>query len=153
MDNNLLQLQGFREMAEKLRQMGPKLARKHLRRGPAAAAAMIRDVARMLAPHDTGEMKKDILVKRAKNRRNEMSATYELFVRSGKKSRASGRSRNVDKDSFYWRFQEFGTSRMAAQPFIRPAFEAEKEEAVKIIGEVLEAGIAEVARERERGQP
>ena len=148
MDDEILRLQGFREMAEKMRQMGPKLARKHLRRGPAAAAAMIRDVARMLAPHDTGEMKKDILVKRARDRRGEMSATYELFVRSGKKSRMSGRSRNVDKDSFYWRFQEFGTSKQAAQPFMRPAFDAEKEEAVRIIGEVLENGIQEVARER-----
>jgi len=32
----------------------------------------------------------------------------------------------VDPSAFHWRFQEYGTVRMAARPFLRPAAEAEQ---------------------------
>jgi len=39
--------------------------------------------------------------------------------------------------AFYDRYIEFGTSKMPARPFMRPAFERHKEEATKIIKEHL----------------
>ena len=33
--------------------------------------------------------------------------------------------------AFYWRFLEFGTSKMAAKPFLRPAFEAKTGQAIE----------------------
>lgn len=50
-------------------------------------------------------------------------------------------------DPFYWRFVEFGTSKMAARPFMRPAFEGTKFAAVRAI--ITDAGPrvqAEVAK-------
>jgi HK97 gp10 family phage protein len=35
--------------------------------------------------------------------------------------------------AFYWRFIEFGTSRMAAKPFMRPAFDSSKQTAREAI--------------------
>lgn len=140
-------LEGFKELAEALRELGPRVARNTLRRAVSAGAVVIRNDARSRAPVDTGEMKKDIQVKRERDNRGLMVANYSVFVRTGKKSRLSGAKRDVNKDSFYWRFVEFGTAKMAAQPFMRPAFEAKKEEAVARIGEVLDQGIQKAARE------
>lgn len=42
------------------------------------------------------------------------------------------------RPDIYWRFVEFGTSRMAAQPFIRPTAEAEQQ---PMIGRIANAGV------------
>jgi HK97 gp10 family phage protein len=141
-------LTGFKELAESLKQLGPRVAKNTLRRAVSAGAVTVRNEARARAPVDTGEMKKDIQVKREKDQRDgPLAARYSVFVRSGKKSRLSGKSRNIQKNSFYWKFIELGTSKMAAQPFLVPAFESRKEEAVKIIGEKIDEGIQKAARE------
>lgn len=142
-----LKLAGFKELADALRELGPRVARNALRRAVAAAATEIRNEARSRAPKDTGEMAKDIMVKRERDTKGGMSAKYSVFVLTGKKSRMKGKRRDVSRDSFYWRFVEFGTSKMAAKPFLRPAFESRKEEAVKVIGEKLDEGIQKAARE------
>lgn len=146
-----VQLTGFRELAAALKQLGPRVAKNTLRRAVSSGAVLVRNDARQKAPVDTGEMRKDIQVKREKDQQNgTLSAKYSVFVRTGKKSRLSGASRNVNKDSFYWKFVEFGTSKMGAQPFMRPAFETKKEEALKLIGEKLDEGIQKAARELAR---
>lgn len=144
---DLMNLTGFKELANALRELGPRVAKNTLRRSVAAGATIIRKEAMDRAPVDTGEMRKDIQVKRERDTKGEMSAKYSVFVRAGKKSRLSGRARNVQKDSYYWKFVELGTSKMAARPFMRPAFESRKEDAVKAIGEKLDEGIQKAARE------
>lgn len=144
---NLMNLTGFREMAAKMRELGPRVARNTLRRATSSGAAVIRNDVRARAPTDTGEMKRDIQIKRSRDTNGEMSAKYAVYVRVGAKSRLSGRARNVAKDSFYWIFNEFGTAKMAANPFMRPAFEAQKQAAVNKIGETLDEGIQKAARD------
>lgn len=148
-----MNLTGFKEMAEKLKQLGPRLGKNGLRAATSAAAAVIRNEARNLAPVDTGEMKKDIQFKREREVRGGelFTASYSVYTRGGKKSRLSGKARNVDKDSFYWKFVEFGTAKMQAQPFMRPAFEAKKEEAVTRLGEKLDERIQKHAADLARG--
>ena len=143
-----VRLEGFAELAAAMRELGQRAAKNALRRAVSSGAVLVRNEARANAPVDTGEMKKDIQVKREKDQRDgPLSAKYSVFVRSGKKSRLAGSGRNVDKDSFYWKFIEYGTSKMAAQPFMRPAFEAKKEDAVQAIGKVLDEAIQKAARE------
>ena len=132
-------LTGFRELAQALKELGPRVGRKHLRGSVAKGATIVRTEARNLAPKRTGEMAKDIQVKRERSPDN--VASYSVFVRTGRKSRLAGRGRNVDKNSWYWFLQEFGTVKMAANPFLRPAFEAKKEEAVDVIGAELDKRI------------
>jgi HK97 gp10 family phage protein len=132
-------LTGFRELAQALKELGPRVGRKHLRGSVAKGATLIRTEARNLAPVDTGEMRKDIQVKRERSPDN--VASYSVFVRSGKRSRLAGRARDIDKDSWYWKFIELGTVKMAAKPFLRPAFESRKEEAVDAIGAELDKRI------------
>jgi HK97 gp10 family phage protein len=47
--------------------------------------------------------------------------------------------------AYYWRFQEFGTKKMGARPFIRPAFEGLKSAAVEQIKTSLAAAIDKAA--------
>jgi HK97 gp10 family phage protein len=49
-------------------------------------------------------------------------------------------------DAFYWRFLEFGTSKMAARPFFRPAIDTVSPQLVHIVGEQLQAGIDRAAK-------
>lgn len=144
---DLMKLSGFKEMGDAMRELGPRVAKNTLRRAVSSGAAVIRNEAKSRAPVATGEMQRDIMVKRERDTKGQMSATYSVFVRSGRKSRLSGKTRDVQKDSFYWRFVEFGTSKMPARPFIRPAFEAKKDVAVSTIGEALAAGIQKAAAE------
>ena len=144
-------LTGFKELAKALKELGPRVGRKHLRGSTSKGAAVIRKKARELAPVDTGEMRKDIQIKREKTSGDNV-ASYSVYTRSGKRSRLAGKARNVDKDSFYWKFLEFGTAKMAARPFMRPAFEAEKESAVDAIGAELDKRIQKEAADLARGQ-
>jgi HK97 gp10 family phage protein len=144
-------LTGFKELADALKQLPQRVARKHLRGSTAKGATVIRKAARDLAPVDTGEMRKDIQIKRERTSGDHV-ASYSVYTRGGKRSRLAGKARNVDKDSFYWKFVEFGTAKMAAQPFMRPAFEANKEAAVDALGEELDKRIQKEATDLARGQ-
>jgi HK97 gp10 family phage protein len=49
------------------------------------------------------------------------------------------------RKGFVGSFQEFGTMHHSAQPFLRPAFDEKKDEAVKIMSDVLAEGIEKEA--------
>lgn len=66
----------------------------------------------------------DTLVNRRKQR---VGQTYQT---GGDKSNPGG-------DTWYWRFLEFGTSKMQAKPFLRPAFERNKDRALTVIADTL----------------
>lgn len=133
-----ISITGLAELEKRLLDFPDRLAKNILAGAIRAGAAVIRDEARSKAPKDTGEMARDILIKKA---RGGNGLTFHVYVRSGKKSRLAGRKRNVSRDSFYWRFVEFGTSKMGAKPFMRPAFDAKKTEAVERIKAYLSARI------------
>lgn len=48
------------------------------------------------------------------------------------------------KEAFYGRFLEYGTSKMAAQPFLRPGFEAKKKPAAAAVGDVIQTKAKEL---------
>ncbi|WP_284459683.1 HK97-gp10 family putative phage morphogenesis protein [Cupriavidus campinensis] len=52
------------------------------------------------------------------------------------------------KEAFYGYFLEYGTSKMAAQPFLRPAFEAKKTAAAAAVDEVIQTKAKELSRGR-----
>lgn len=51
-----------------------------------------------------------------------------------------------DATHFYGGFEEFGTSHQAAHPFMRPAFDRHKDEAIDILGKELWKGIDRAAK-------
>lgn len=48
--------------------------------------------------------------------------------------------------AFYGRFVEFGTSKMAAKPFLRPAYDAARAKVIKAVQERMAAELKKVAK-------
>lgn len=115
-----------------------------LRQATVAAARVVFDEVRLRAPvgdrtyetaktkHYPGFLRDHILIAFDKERSAEgIRATYLV---------------TWSKEAFYGRFLEFGTSRMAARPFLRPAYDAKKEEAVKKFQEALDEKVREMTK-------
>lgn len=109
-----VQITGLRELDDALRELAGPAARRAMRKGMRQGANVVRDEAKARAPKDTGNLKKSI---RTRERREEGGwMRYAIEVR---------------RRAFYGRFLEFGTSKMAAKPFLRPAAENKTAEAVE----------------------
>lgn len=125
--------------------------------GPARAALakgarVFRDQAIANAPRDTGLLQESIVARRdSKPHLIGASEAYFVGVKrkakryaNTKRNRGKGRAGKtyfVDGTAYYWMFAEFGTEKMAARPFLRPAFEARKEEALNVIVDELRRGL------------
>ena len=139
--------EGFAELAKRMRELPDLLARKSLRGAVNAGASVIKKEAQLRAPKLTGALAKNFYQKQIKEASTVLSQTFYVGVRSGlaryaktKANKKAGRAGKVYKDSgatFYWFFLEFGTSKMPARPFLRPAFESRKNDAVTAIGEKI----------------
>jgi HK97 gp10 family phage protein len=133
-----------RDVIEALRAIPDDLARDKgaLRFAMYGAAALIRDEARARAPEDTGRLKRSLIVvaRRGRGVRRGVIA-YRVTHRRG---RRSGRERGRQwveaysrLDAYYAPWVEYGTAKMAARPFMRPALAARADDAVKLAAERL----------------
>jgi len=141
------QLKGFDDLAAKLRAVGPALRVKAVRNALSAGARLVRDEARASAPvlskpvpyRTAGLVKKSIVVRSSKTAKRAGDVGVFVNVRPAKgarfrtktqrflgaklrtriQTRASLRGARSPVDPFYWRFLEFGTTRMRARPFLR----------------------------------
>lgn len=142
-------IEGLDTFAQALKLLPDNVSRKILRGAVAAAGKVIRDEAKSRAPVHTGSVAQGHppagTLKRAiaQGRSNRFSRpgkeVYHVFVRNsavagskGKKIVAGGKF-----DAYYWRYIEFGTSKMSARPFMRPAFEAKKDAAIEALTQYI----------------
>jgi HK97 gp10 family phage protein len=134
-----VQVKGFDELAAKLRAIVPAMRKRVLRNALAAGARLVRDDARRNAPvlvnpsqvpyRTPGLVKRSIVVRTSKEARRRGDVGVFVNVRpakgakysGGRQVRASQRGAKSKNDPFYWRFLEFGTNKMAARPFLKPA--------------------------------
>jgi HK97 gp10 family phage protein len=93
-------------------------------------------------PVDTGTLRRAIYMKQIREASDNSKQTYYVGVRRGKSERKKNR------DGYHFAFVEFGTAKMAARPFMRPAFEAKKVDAVEIIKKRLAERVEKLAREK-----
>lgn len=118
-----------------------------------AGAAVFRDEVIRGAPKDTGFLSENIGIVRDKSDSyKDVVQTYVVKVLQIKHKYANTKH-NVRKNkvgktyvttnAFYWRFFEFGSSKMAARPFIRPSFESKKGEALQAMRTKLSEKIKE----------
>ena len=140
-------VQGLRELQAALKELPDRIARNVLRGSVSAGAAVIRKEAAARAPVSAGPkrqgqpppgtLKRSVYQKQIRNLSSLVRQTFIVSVRKGKKYRNQGKKGNLSQDAWYARFVEFGTAKMAARPFLRPAFEARKGEAVAAIKDYL----------------
>lgn len=140
-----LKLTGFKELGDRLANLGPKLAARGLRATALAGALVVRDAAKQTTAWSdrTGLLRKNIIVgeKRGQGFASRQS-TYSVKVRNAKaqkytntatnrRLRRVGKKYQVEGTAFYGRFLEYGTSRMSARPWLRPAFDQSVTQAIE----------------------
>lgn len=152
-----VQIEGLDQLAAALKELPKRLAKNGLRAAVYAGAKVIRDEAKLKAPvaihalgpnqPPPGTLKRSVIMKQIPELSNQQKQTFFVTVRRGKQYRNQGKKGNLSQDAWYWRFVEFGTTRMAAQPFLRPAFDVKKNEAVTAITKRLAERIEQAAQE------
>lgn len=131
-------VRGIPELKAALKSLPEKLRKRALRNALAAGARIVRDDARqrapvlsnaMRAPYRTpGTVRSAISVRTSKVARRSGDVGVFVNVRPLKakavaafKGATGRRAAQNPRDPFYWRFLEFGTSKMRAMPFLGPA--------------------------------
>ncbi|WP_443090318.1 HK97-gp10 family putative phage morphogenesis protein [Basfia succiniciproducens] len=146
MANLTVKITGLKELGQAMnsleRKVKNRIAVKAMRKG----GAIIREQARANAPtlkrqvphRKRGTLRKAISSSTKMDKNGTVRTT--IFVRQLKTKKiiefkgTNGKSGAYNpNDPFYWRFVEFGTSKMPAQPFLRPAFSSKKEQAAREI--------------------
>ena len=140
-------IEGLAELGKALRELPERVARNGLRVSVYAGAKVVRDEARARAPKAAqslgpnqpppGTLKRSVIMKHIPELSSLTRQTFFVTVRHGKKYRKQGKKGNLSQDAWYWRFVEFGTRKMSARPFLRPALEAKRREAVQAMKDRL----------------
>lgn len=133
---------GLDDVMERMQLMRINMQKKYARKAARKAMNIARDAARQKAksfddPDSTEKIYKNIVVQQVKRKnKNPGEVVMSVGIKGGayantkenrKKGRAGEETANIGStsnpggDTFYWRFKEFGTAKMAAEPFMRPA--------------------------------
>jgi HK97 gp10 family phage protein len=138
-----VEIKGLREIQQAMMKLPRRFDRKLLNQSLLVGARLVRDDAKRRVPvlqtpdprRVRGALMKAIHAGAVRPDRH--TASVWVRVRPLTKRQIATFKRKSGKgaadnplDPFYWRFVEFGTSKMAARPFLRPAFEAKKVDAV-----------------------
>ncbi len=132
-------------IGEKLRDLGPKLARKALRRAVGKVGDMWIAEMKAKVPTDTGNLRESINKKIVTSKRgNDLSAKVSVGPTYDTKSRKPGDS--SQQPGTYGLFVELGTKSMSPSPFMRPVFDATADKAVEILADTLREDLDDVVR-------
>lgn len=149
-----VRVEGLKELQKAMQSLGRKTSNRIAVKAMRKGGAVVRNKARMLAPvlkesvpqRRAGTLRKSIQ-SRTKVGKNGRTDTY-IWVKklSTKqvlkfKEKSGKSSAHNPRDPFYWRFIEFGTSKMPARPFMQPAFQQSKEQAAQAIINTLQQEI------------
>jgi HK97 gp10 family phage protein len=127
-------------------------------RGCFEGAKVLRDQVQNSAPVRTGNLKKNIIVYKDRHPQQMGAAVrYSVLVRRIKVARKvkrllrsaakQGVQINFADNAYYWRFLEFGTSKIQPTAFFRKSIDAVTPRLIKIVGDKLQAGIDRAAKQ------
>lgn len=125
---------GLSEIISKLHNLPDKLEKKVLRAAVRQGANIVRDKAREFVRKDTENLKKSIIVSGAKGKPGTIA--YRIKPITRKKGKAV----------FYGYFLEYGTSKMAAKPFMRPAYDEAGEDVINKVIDTVKSKIDEATK-------
>lgn len=149
-----IKIEGLQDLDKRLREFGPKVAANGLRAASFAGARVIREAIKATAPVKTGLLRSNIAAFKRQTPRN--VARYSIGVKGIRRKYANtrfnvrkgrvGKKYQADGPAFYAKFQEYGSSKQAARPFMRPAFINNAQAAVNAIKDRLAKAIELAAR-------
>lgn len=145
-----VKIEGLEEVQRKLKLLPERLGNRALRRALRRGANVVRDAARNNAKRiddpETREMIHKNIAVAGGGRRREKAAGGPMMrvgVRGGARP-TSGDNGTPGGNTTHWRFQEFGTSKAKAQPFMRPAA---ANSAGAVFSTVAQAAVTEIDKE------
>lgn len=146
-----MKIDGLDALRRRFRMLPEEVQKKELARAVSKGAAVIGKEARSLAPvlqTPTPERTAGLLRRMVRwtsgVRRDSEASAFVTVRRPGGKALAKAKTQGKGSgqvDPWYWRMVEFGTSKMAAIPFMRPAFESKKQQAAEVIKKELAEGV------------
>ncbi|CDH08107.1 conserved hypothetical protein [Xenorhabdus bovienii str. oregonense] len=140
-----LDFSGLQDIAKDLEALSKAENNKVLRQATYAAASVLRDEARVKAPKRTGKLSRNIVASNRKGRHGDVLAGVYVRGSNAKGTNSDPKMKKNDpRNAYYWRFLEYGTSKLAPKPFARPAFDAKSDEAAKFALKRLNQAIDEV---------
>lgn len=161
-----VRVEGLKELEKTLATLSKGIARNALRKAMAKAGEPIRDKAQSLAPRDTGELETSIEIS-TKVKNTVGNAEYAAAMRAGlgvQAARSALRdARRTTKGSFAEVYvgpsqadnkkdaikrivQEFGSVNQPAQPYMRPAWASEQDNALEIAKRELAVEVNKAAQ-------
>ena len=151
----MITLEGAEKLERALAVMEAKVAKKITKKAMRAGAKVILRAAKARAPVDTGQMKKALTVRAARQRkRGEASFNlsfdtkkYPDLVTTSETFQGVGQARG-SKRFFYPAIVEYGTSTQPAKPFMRPVFDSQKAAALRVIMGQFRKGITDARAAR-----
>lgn len=158
-----LRIEGLTQLNATLRALPERLEKNVVLGALRAAAQVIRKDAMARVPvlqnphpnRKPGTVRRAITVRRSRTTKNSVyvgvAGLSRKSIAAFKASGAQNGAVNPD-DPYYWIFLEFGTAKMPAKPFLRPAFEAKKFEALRRFEEYLKKRLVKEALKLAREQ-
>jgi HK97 gp10 family phage protein len=153
-DDVEIRIDGLSALIDDLKRFPEELRLKEVKAGVQAGAEVVRAAAAARAPvlkvpdarRIRGNLQRNIVKRIVENDPFMIRASVGVRKLTGKqvaalKRRARAKGAASTSDAFYWRFPEFGTSKMPAQPFLRPAFDDNVDRIIDAFTERLNAGI------------
>lgn len=128
-----IHISGLAELETALLELSDRGARRALRKGMRRGAIVVRNDARNRVRIARGKLRRSIRVRERSDDQGWMRFAVE-----------------VPRSAFYGKFGEYGTSKMAAWPFLRPAAESKTEEAVSTMRDALGEAIQDEMRRARR---
>ena len=134
--------------------VGKRIIRRAVRSGARVFWRQIKDT----APRDTGELQSQVTIRITTVKDQSIGALVGIRYRGkvARYSRRPGKVPSTEDPGVYAIFLEYGRpgvgrpgyrgtghTHQAAQPFMRPAFDTKKDEALRVVAEELERGIEE----------
>ena len=156
-----VQINGLRELGERLKALPKEISGKVLQRALRKAAKPVQDNARARVRKKTGTLEANIItVTKRKLRTGEQGVSVTVRAKAtkfkdNKANRRKGRVGGAYKNYgplFYARFLEFGTSKAPAYPFLRPAFEGAKDQMGEILRKELAVEIEKAVKKLGKGR-
>ncbi len=139
-----IQVDGLAELGRAMKALGNEVGTKIARRATGVAAGIVKKkaVANVIAypSVESGSLRDSIIAKRTGRKDTNLTSEHIVTIRGrGKPYNKKGEKINRAPHAH---LVEFGTVNMEAEPFLRPAFEEKKNEAVTVMADALRKGIA-----------
>lgn len=139
-------MSGFRALSKQLEALGPAVGGKVLRSAAMSSTLSVVKEARARIPVSP----EGTLVTTYKGRKVSSGFAQRNIKRASRLSRDKSTvwvRIGVEKEAYYAvHFVEVGTSRQPAQPWLEPAFRAESNSVIRVLGEKLKAKMLQIAR-------